>query len=248
MSRVSGPVTVPATAHRVTFRGSQHPTLRHAAGTALVALLALSAGAAPASAQGTTTVNFNGLTVTDGSGVRYVGNCYEESGFRILAVGLGCGVPNVFATGGAESPLFWTGSPALFLNDPAATAVDFVRIGGGTFGLTSIGLAPFLGSTTSVMLTGTRGDGSTVTQTLSVPGSTMGLASFTITGFTGLTGVRLAATNVNGEQYVQFDNLVFSAAATTVPEPGTIALTFTGLLGLGAVVRRRASGDRASRA
>lgn len=195
--------------------------------------------AARAGAQ-TTTVNFNGLTVTDGSGVRYVNNCYTEAGFQVTAVGLGCGAANVFATGGPDSPLFYTGSPALFLNDGTATQVDFTRAAGGTFGMQSIGLGAFLGASANVTLVGSLLGGGTVTQTFNVLGAPLMTAFAVNSAFTGLTSVRLTAANSFGEPLVHFDNLVFSTAATAVvPEPGTVFLVAAGLAGAGLAARRR---------
>ena len=202
--------------------------------------------AARAGAQTTTTVNFNGLTVTDGSGVRYVNNCYTESGFQVTAVGVACGTANTFATGGPASPLFYTGSPALFLNHPTATQVDFTSVAGDMFGLQSIGLGAFLGASANVTLVGSLMGGGTVMQMFSV-GRTPLMTSFAVgPAFTGLTAVRLSATNEFGEPIVQFDNLVFSTAATAViPEPGTVFLVGAGLAGAGLAARRRRA-DRPS--
>ncbi len=199
--------------------------------------LALGAVAAPARAQ-STTLNFNSLTVTDGSGVRYVDNCYQESGFQVTAVGVACNTPYSFATGGAADPTLWTGSPALFLNDATATQVDFGRVGGGAFSMQSIDFASFLGANEAITLVGSLAAGGTVMQTFNFLGTSSGLQTLMLNGFTGLTSVRLTALDSYGEPIVQFDNIAVTAVTAT-PEPATIALVAGGLLGLGAAARRR---------
>ena len=206
--------------------------------------LTLGAVTAPAHAQ-SVTLNFNSLTVTDGSGVRYVNNCYTESGFTVTAVGVACGTAGSFATAGSDDPTLWTGTPALFLNDAVATNVGFSRIGGGLFSMQSIGFAPFLGSAANVTLTGFLQNGSMVTQTCSVPGSAFGavppLAACSLgSAFTGLSSVQFAALDSFGEPIAEFDNVVFTPSAfVATPEPTTIALLAGGLLGVAAAARRR---------
>lgn len=218
------------------------PGRRFAAAALFVATGAVGAAlpAAQAGAQ-TTTVNFNSLTVTDGSGIRYVNNCYQESGFQVAAVGLACGTPMAFATGGPDSPLFYTGSPALFLGETTATQVDFTRVASGTFGMQSIGLGAFLGSSANVTLVGSLMGGGTVTQTFNVMASPLMTAFAVNSAFTGLTSIRLSAMNANGEPLVHFDNLVFTTGVTAVPEPGTVFLVAAGLAGAGLAARRRRS-------
>ncbi|GJG85329.1 hypothetical protein tb265_05100 [Gemmatimonadetes bacterium T265] len=217
---------------------------------AAFALLGALAGAsavtaAPARAQAVT-VNFNSLTPDGLSDFGYVNNCYQESGFQVTAVGLACGTPDAFATAFASAGPAYTGTPALFLNDPTATLVDFSRVGGGTFSMQSVSFAPFggpdpLGSPTTVTLVGSLTNGSTVSQMFSVSTLIDGLQTFSLgSGFTGLTSVRMTALDEFNEPIVQFDDLVFTpGGASTVPEPTTVALLAGGLLGVGAVAGRR---------
>lgn len=204
--------------------------------------LAFGAGlvAVPAGAQDVT-VNFNTLTVTDGSGIRYIGNCYMESGFTFSAVGLPCDSELALAVWGADNPLFYTGTPALLNNE--GTAVDFATSLPGTFSMRSISLAPGLGvisSNATVTFTGFRAGGGTVFQQFMLAGNTTGVQSFMFNSdFTGLTSVRLAVLpDEFDETFVQFDDVMFSDVRV-IPEPATIMLLATGLVAIGAVARRR---------
>ncbi len=208
----------------------------------------LSVTAAPARAQAPVTVNFNSLTPSGGSDYGYVNNCYQESGFQVTAVGLACGAQgaNAFATVFSSAGPAYTGSPALFLNDPTATLVDFTRVGGETFAMQSVGLSPFGGpgsfggGATTVTFIGSLFSGSTVMQTFNVSAMLAGLQTFSFSSaFTGLTSVRMSALDAYNEPIVQFDNLVFAPSASTVPEPTTVALLGGGLLAIGAAARRR---------
>lgn len=211
----------------------------------LFALCAALAAAAPAArAQAPVTVTFNSLTDVDGSGVRYVNNCYVESGFRFTAVGFACTETSALATWTADNPLFYTGSPALYNN--LGPSVDVAAVSGGAFSLQSIGLASFLGgfgNPTTVTFTGMLAAGGTVMQTVQVPGATTALTVFDFSTFTGLSSLRMTVTAPSFEPYVQFDNVRLAAAAPSavVPEPATVALFGAGLAGLGAVARRRAA-------
>lgn len=217
----------------------------------LGALGTLSVSAAPARAQAVT-MNFNSVTQPAGSDFAYVANCYTESGFQVTAVGLGCGtaMPDAFGKAFSSAGPAYQGS-ALFLNTTNATLVDFSRVGGGLFSMQSAAFSPFGGpgifggGATTVTFIGSLFSGSTVTQTFNVSGLMAGLQTFSLnSAFTGLTSVRMSALDAFGEPLVQFSNLTFTPAATSVPEPATVALVAGGLLGVAAAARRRRSTDR----
>ena len=216
-------------------------------------LCAAIAVAAPVAHAQATTLTFNGLTPVDDSGIRFVNNCYEESGFRVTLVGMGCtggGTDPAFGTWTAGNPEYFTGSPALFNNVDGA--VQFTAVSGQAFSFQSIGLGSFLGSLgneTSVLFTGMLAGGGTVTRTVVVPGGMFPapatLTNFVFTGFTNLSALQLTVTSpdVPGLRNVQFDNVVFGAAQSVVPEPATVVLFGSGMVALGLVTlrRRRAS-------
>lgn len=213
---------------------------------ALGGLSGLTMTATTARAQSPVTVNFNSLSTS--ADYNFVDNCYQESGFQVTAVGLACGMAgaNAFAAYGPTAGSAWTGSAALFLNDPTATLVDFGRVGGGLFSIQSIGFSPFDGpgplggGNTTVTFIGSLLGGSTVMQTFNVSAMTAGLQTFTFDGsFTGLTSLRMSALDAYGDPTVQFDDLVVTPSASTVPEPTTVALLAGGLLAIGGVARRR---------
>ncbi len=192
----------------------------------------------------TTTVTFNTLTESSpGSGTRYVGNCYVESGFLFTAVGLPCSGDaslNAFLAGSANSPLFGGGSsPSLILNSPTATLINVARMDGAFFTFSGISLAPFDGAATTVVFTGIKAGGN-VTRTVTILGSASGFQTFSFADlFTGVSAVQIAATNEFGEKLVKFDDFTAIAVAGVVPEPATVVLFAGGLIGLGVVAMRR---------
>lgn len=209
-----------------------------------LALAGTMATAQPAAAQATV-VTFNSLTESSpGSGTRFVGNCYVESGFLFTAVGLPCtgaDAMNTFVAAGPNSPILGGGAtPSLLLNTPAATIIDVRRQDGAMFDFTSIMLAPFDGGATTVTFTGMRAGGN-VTRTVNVAGGQMGFMMFSFADFfAGITGVQVAATNEFGEPLVKFDDFTaMTAPANVVPEPSTIVLLGTGLCLVLVIANRR---------
>ncbi len=217
-----------------------NPRMRHL--VVAVAALSISVSAAQLGAQAAT-LNFNTLTeVPPGSGIRFVNNCYQESAFVLIAVGVSCTGPtaaNAFLANSANSPSFGgNGTPSLLLNTPDASEIDLRRVDGGTFAISSIGLSGVLAaSQTSVLFTG-FGSGAPIMQTFMVGAM---YADFMFgSQFTNLTSVRITARNEFDEPLVNFDNiqLVRISPAVVVPEPSSLALVFGGLVLLAAASRR----------
>lgn len=196
-----------------------------------------------ASAQ-TTTVTFNALTESSpGSGTRFVGNCYAESGFLFTAVGLPCAGEqsmNVFLAGGPNSPLFGGGAtPSLLLNSPDASVIRVSRMDNAFFNFTSIALAPFDAAGTTIMFTGVRAGGN-VTSTVMLTGSQSGFQVFSFADlFAGVTAIEIAASNEFGEPLVKFDDFTAMAAQNVIPEPATVMLLAVGLVGVAGLARRK---------
>ena len=207
---------------------------------ALLLALALAALAAPPARAQPVTLDFNGLTAVDGSGIRLVDNCYTESGFRVSLSTMPCGAPAALGTWTPDNDLYYTGTPALYNNFEGA--LDVAATSGRVFSLHSIGLASFLGALgnpTTVRFTGFRAGGGVLTRSVDVPGGDFftpaALTSFAFGDWDGLQSLRLTVTSPDVEPYVQLDDVALTAA----PEPATALLLAGGLLGVGAVARRR---------
>ena len=211
-----------------------------------LAASALAALAAPPARAQPVTLGFDGLTAVDGSGVRLVDNCYTESGFRVSLSSMPCGAPAALGSWTPDNDLYYTGTPALFNNFEGS--LDLAATDGRPFSLQSFGLASFLGAIgnpTTVLVTGFRAGGGVLTRTVDVPGGDFftpaALTPFTFSGWSGLQSLRLTVTSPDVEPYVQLDDVALTAA----PEPATLLLVAGGLLGVGALARRRGARQRA---
>ena len=188
------------------------------------------------------TVTFDALTENSpGSGIRFVSNCYVERGFQFTVVGVPCtGAKSMeaFLAGGPNSPIFGGATtPSLLLNSPDGSFIDITRVGGGQFSFLSISLAPFLGTSTNVMFTGTRA-GVNAVQSIDLLGTQTGFQTLLLnTTFSNLTSLRLAAGN-ESEPFVKFDNVALFATQV-VPEPSTVLLSAAGLAGIALLRLRR---------
>ena len=185
---------------------------------AAVCSLSVLAAATPASANVTLDFSGFGRSSLAGSSMYTSGTGpYSESGFQLES--------SMFASWG-DGNQNYAGSTALFAFFSGDSTV-LSRETGGVFDLLSIDLSEgFAGSgASSVTFTGTRSDGSQVTNSVVLDG-VFGFETHTFSGFTGLTSVEW----MQGSDYHQFDNMAL--AFTAVPLPGALAM---GMLGLGLV-------------
>lgn len=178
------------------------------------------------SAANATTITFDSLEQS-GTGHQFPGATYTEQGFLLDSHG-------EFVSAQQQTTDWYAGSASLFNNGPEATTT-LTKVGGGTFALNGISLAPvssFHGPNATVSFTGNVNGGGTVFQSF-VVGSALAFSNFSFSGFNNLDSVSW----VQASPYHQFDNIVLDSG--TVPEPASLALFGLALAGF-AVARRKA--------
>lgn len=110
-------------------------------------------------------------------------------------------------------------------------------VGGGTFGVSALDAAVYwIGASGSILLTGQISGGGTVTQTLNV-GTPW--ASFSLVGFNNLTSLTFQDTTSGGFLVAPGMGIDNINLGTATPEPGTIIMLGSGVIGLAGMLRRK---------
>jgi hypothetical protein len=174
-------------------------------------------------------------------GSQSISSPYSEAGFTLSTPGI-----FEFATWCADADAFGLGSyagPGLFINTGGSNAT-LTPSGGGTFSIQSIELAHLYQGAfdaQSFTFTGNLSGGGTVSQTFTI-GPQVQFATFMPflfdASWTNLLSVDFAQQDYS---YYQFTNIVLNGASSTVPEPASMMLLGTGLVGVFGAARRRFS-------
>ncbi|MGI4790807.1 MAG: hypothetical protein ACRYFS_18405 [Janthinobacterium lividum] len=190
----------------------------------LVTLTTLSLAARPAAAQ--VTLNFDNFTASADSGGGYVAvsSPYSTQGFTLTSL-------NLSAFNGSD--IFGDGETSLASasNDPTTLTQDH----GFGFDFNAIDLGPPDGNLSSttfdgpVLFTGTRTDGTTVSETVNT--TTGQFQAFAFTGFTDLQSLTFVGSGTSTTPTL-FDNIKLTSDAAPVPEAST-TVSFGLLLALG---------------
>ena len=209
-------------------------------------LLALFVILAAASASATT-INFASLqgNAPDLSlpGALQAGTSFTQQGFVVASVG---GPFDVWQFGNAKFPGTSPAATSLF-EFYAGSETLITYNGSQPFTLDSIDFAPLLSGGSgpfTFLVTGVYPDQSFITQMVTVNNSPFGLQTVTFSGFTNVTAVNfLQGTNAGyfqgQETAYQFNNIVVTSTTSAIPEPRTLLMLGSGVLGLAGVARRK---------
>jgi len=171
-------------------------------------------------------IDFDSLETATG-GILTTASPYTEDGFQIT------GDPLTYFS---QDNFRYAGSAGLLVAAGGGNATLMESLSGAAFTLNSIDLSFIEPNGTSPLVTfiGQLFGGGSVTQSFTPIG--FGFTQFNFNAaFTNLVSVAWAQGPVSANGH-QFDNI----NVTAVPEPGTLALLGIGLLGMGAVRRRKA--------